>query len=921
MKARLLTILLIGVLLTLLLPLAMPQPVLADQYIVYPMKDTYIDKLQPTSNYYSLDYMYGAGPFTTGGFNFEEKPILEFQPNWATIPTGSTITGAVLKLYCQPPAPAVGKYLNAYRMLRTDWYQTSSTWNEYKYGSSWTTAGGWGSGTDYTTSGMASAVMPGSDGWVTWTVTSQVEWAYSNGVYVYVIIGYPDNWVTGGPVIMRSSEYAGTSYDPQLVITYTPPAPPIEIPTVTSQSATSVTSTGATLNSYLSDDGGASCSMRFQYGTTTAYGVTTSWVSGKVTGNSYALPISGLLPGTVYHFRAQAQNTAGIGSGSDLTLATLPYVPYNFVATADNGHNDLTWSKGDGANKVMIRRSTTSYPTTPTSGTQVYFDTGTSTTDTPLTNGVTYYYSAWSWANDVYSSSKATDSATPQAPVAPACTTNAATDVTTTSARLNMRLDNLNGAASADVSLQWYKTGEGAWAHETTPVTYYAIGVHYADLGGLDDASVYYFRAKAVSGYGTGYGSSVSFTTGGYSAPTMTTQAATGIMRTMATMNLEVADDGGLSVTVWFQWGLSSTSLTYETESMSGWETGGLFHYGLVGLEAGTMYFYRGVGENQEGKGYGTVLNFTTTTSPPPTVRSDNAVPGANQALLYGTLLTDGDVACTVSFEWGENVTYGHNTSWLSGYQAGQQFSQLITGLEVDTTYHYRARAQNEGGIANGSDKTFATVFTAPSNFRAKAISDTTINLGWNKTSDMALVRYSTGSYPIDKDSGTQAYFGTGDSASVSSLVAGTTYYFRAWAWREGNIWSADYTEDVATTLSAVLPTDEERPDVVDTPTTPSRWFAMPTGAALTNMPLYNEVLTLADSLDIPHGTWWFGIAVILVILAGGLIFYFTRKSSIALITAGFVVIVCSVLTMMPLWFLLVYAAFAGGITFVSQRM
>jgi hypothetical protein len=923
MRRKLSAILVIGILLGLLLPLAVPQIVLADTATIYAYKDTHIRRAAADTNYYTSEYLLACGSFVYETVTLEEKPILEFEVNWgSTIPVGATISTATLRLYMyQYSLNPSGSTLWAYRMLRTGWYQTSSTWNDYKFGSTWTTAGGWGSGTDYTTSDSAWRPVPVSAGWVEWTITGQVQWAQSNGQNVYVIIGCPGGWTNGGQVYFRSTEYSGTTLDPQLVITYTVPPPPAQIPIVSTQAASGMAATAAIIAGYLSNDGGESCSVRFQYGTSIAYGVTTSWVSGKTTGSSFTLPISGLLPGTVYHFRAQAQNSAGTGSGDDRTFATLPQAPYNFVATAGNGKVDLTWAKGTGANKIMIRRSTTSYPTTPTSGMQVYFDTGVSYSDTPLTNGVTYYYSAWSWANDVYSSSKVSDSATPTAPAAPTCTTNDATDVTTTSATLNMRLDNLNGAASADVSLQWYKTGEGAWSHETTPTTYTAVGLHYANIAGLDDSSVYYFRAKAVSTQGTGYGSSKSFTTGGYSAPTITTQAATGIMRTMATMNMEVANDGGVSCTVWFQWGELSSSLDYETESMSGMVTDDPYYYGLVGLEAGTTYYFRGVGENTEGLSYGTTLNFTTSTAPTPTVRTDSVSGGANQALLYGTLLTDGDAVCEVRFQWGTNTSYGYNTSWQSGYQSGQAFQQLITGLGLDTEYHYRAQAQNEGGVASGSDRTFNTTFTAPTAFRAKALSDTTIKLEWAKMGDMTLVRFATGSYPLGTGSGTQAYFGTGGTVSISGLTAGTTYYFRAWAWREGNVYSDGYTDDVATTLSAVLPSEEGRPDVVNPPTTPSRWFAVPTGSALVNMPLYNEIMNLADSLDIPEGTWWMGIAILIMILAGGLIFWVTKKSSVALIVAGFACLVCSALTMIPLWTLLVYACFAGGITFVSQRM
>jgi hypothetical protein len=67
----------------------------------------------------------------------------------------------------------------------------------------------------------------------------------------------------------------------------------------------------------------------------------------------------------------------------------------------------------------MIRRSTTTYPTTTATGSEVYLDTGTSYVDSGLTDGTTYYYSAWSEITTggitQYSSSYAYTSQTPGA--------------------------------------------------------------------------------------------------------------------------------------------------------------------------------------------------------------------------------------------------------------------------------------------------------------------------------------------------------------------------------------------------------------------------------------------------------------------------------------------------------------------------
>ena len=80
---------------------------------------------------------------------------------------------------------------------------------------------------------------------------------------------------------------------------------------------------------------------------------------------------------------------------------TKPDPPYNFTATAvGNTQIDLSWTKGDGAQRTYIVRRTGSYPTSRGDGTQVYFDAGTSFSDTGLATGTTYYYSAWSEVSD-----------------------------------------------------------------------------------------------------------------------------------------------------------------------------------------------------------------------------------------------------------------------------------------------------------------------------------------------------------------------------------------------------------------------------------------------------------------------------------------------------------------------------------------
>ena len=93
-------------------------------------------------------------------------------------------------------------------------------------------------------------------------------------------------------------------------------------PSVTTNLATNVASHSATLNGSVNPHG-LSTTVRFQYGTTTNYGSTTSnqTKTGNTTQN-VAANISGLTAGTTYHFRIVATNSAGTRLGSDRTFTT-----------------------------------------------------------------------------------------------------------------------------------------------------------------------------------------------------------------------------------------------------------------------------------------------------------------------------------------------------------------------------------------------------------------------------------------------------------------------------------------------------------------------------------------------------------------------------------------------------------------------
>ena len=139
------------------------------------------------------------------------------------------------------------------------------------------------------------------------------------------------------PVLLATFLAYATQNSPYVRIYSTPIAP-----TATTNAATSIAITTATLNGTLDDKGSASsvATLSFEYGLTApAYGSTVvgNPTSSGTAGQTFTGAISGLAAGTTYHFRAKAYDaTAGTGYGADQTFTTTNPAPPTFVSAATN---------------------------------------------------------------------------------------------------------------------------------------------------------------------------------------------------------------------------------------------------------------------------------------------------------------------------------------------------------------------------------------------------------------------------------------------------------------------------------------------------------------------------------------------------------------------------------------------------------
>src|SRR5581483_11591433 len=93
-------------------------------------------------------------------------------------------------------------------------------------------------------------------------------------------------------------------------------------PTVATGSTSSITTSSAVLHGTINPNG-STTGYHFDYGLTNQYGSSTAGKTAKGTKSlSVKATASGLLPGTVYHYRLIASSHAGLSAGTDHQFKT-----------------------------------------------------------------------------------------------------------------------------------------------------------------------------------------------------------------------------------------------------------------------------------------------------------------------------------------------------------------------------------------------------------------------------------------------------------------------------------------------------------------------------------------------------------------------------------------------------------------------
>lgn len=238
----------------------------------------------------------------------------------------------------------------------------------------------------------------------------------------------------------------------------------------------------------------------------------------------------------------------------------------------------------------------------------------------------------------------------------------------------------------------------------------YGEGAFTSILTGLTPKTLYYVRAYATNKIGTGYGSSVTFTTADLSVPVLTTIPVSAITQTTAVSGGDITFDGGTEITErGVCWSTTASPDIADSKTSNGTGTG-TFQSNITGLTGNTRYYLRAYATNSVGTGYGQEISFTSGSLIPTLTTTNPSATGTTTGASGGNITNDGGSAVTtrgVCWNTAANPTTA-NSKTSDGTGTGT-FSSTLSGLIPNTRYHVRAYATNSVGTAYGADLTFFT--------------------------------------------------------------------------------------------------------------------------------------------------------------------------------------------------------------------
>jgi parallel beta-helix repeat protein len=358
----------------------------------------------------------------------------------------------------------------------------------------------------------------------------------------------------------------------------------------------------------------------------------------------------------------------------------------------------------------------------------------------------------------------------PTAPTAPIVTTQAASNIASTTATGNGNVTSLGVPNPTQYGVVWDISSNPtvALATKTEQGPRSVTGAFTSSMTGLAPYTLYHVRAYATNIVDTVYGDDVTFTTLGV-APTVTASAATNITTTTATGNGNITVLGVPNPTQYgVVWSTSANpTVALSTKTQLGIPAGtGAFTSSMTGLTPGTLYYWRAYATNAQGTAYNSAdLTFTTTAA---TVQSFTS---------SGSWTVPAGVTSVTVEVWGGGGRGGSVTSTSSsevagGGGGGGAYSKSVIAVTPGQVIPYVVGAGSTTTTAGG-DSYFINASTVMAKGGSSAADNsTTAAAGGASGSGFGTTKYSGGTGAAGTTSGN---YGGGGGSSAGTAANGTT--------------------------------------------------------------------------------------------------------------------------------------------------
>ena len=492
-----------------------------------------------------------------------------------------------------------------------------------------------------------------------------------------------------------------------------------DIPIVANVEVRQVTAHAVVIVSRIVNDGGAQITSRgICWSTTIKPTVDGDKLLAETDSLEFTTKITNLIPGTAYYARAYAVNKAGTGYGNSLSFKTPGSVPVildndSFVRTvsADSVYILAVVNPQSLPTSVTIEYGeSTSYGSVYTlSQSPVNYDGNLAimTGLHGLNPGATYHcrIKAVNELGSIYGKDMVftTLGAIPQIN---------GISFQTESKSVSVSLNVNPGDLPTTVISEWGTTTDYGNTTAAQPnLLLPGASSLKVNITGLAAATTYHFRAKATNKLGTVLSPDKTFKTSG-SAPWVAAKSISDVQTRSLVLNGEVVSFY-LSTTVVFEWGTTTaygntvTAAESPVPGTSEWKKVSAF---ISGLTPGALYYYRIKATNELGTVYTTNLSFRPLGGLP-LMNSRSATAGINTATINGSVNPNA-LLTTITFEWGTSTSYGNSVTPSTSPIIGNSEVNLgvdVAGLNPETIYYYRIKAENELGISYSSPGYFKT--------------------------------------------------------------------------------------------------------------------------------------------------------------------------------------------------------------------